>query len=216
MTSGRPSGRPGGRPSGRYSLILLVALVGCVAAQAAQAQTNTSSYGIGRAATPEEVEAWDISIGPDGKELPPGSGTARDGATLYAQKCAACHGQNLEGGAGPRLAGGQGTLTTLRPQKSIGSYWPFATQIWDFINRSMPPNFYNRPVPPDQKLTHDQVYSLTAFLLFRNGIIQEEDVIDSASLPKIRMPNRDNFVPARLEDVLDYRGKRACRFGTCP
>ena len=198
-------------PSGRRSLLLLVALAGCVAAQA-----QTSSYGIGRAATPEEVQAWDISVGPDGKELPPGSGSAKDGAVIYAQKCAACHGQNLEGGAGPRLAGGQGTLTSLQPQKTIGSYWPFATQIWDFISRAMPPNFYNRPVPPDQKLTHDQVYSLTAFLLYRNGMIQENDVIDAASLPKIQMPNRNNFVPARLEDVLDYRGKRACRFGTCP
>ena len=196
---------------GKSSWLVLLALAGCVSARA-----QTSSYGIGRTATPEEVEAWDISVGPDGAELPPGSGNAKDGAVLYAQKCAACHGQNLEGGAAPRLAGGQGTLTTLRPQKTIGSYWPFATQIWDFISRSMPPNFYNRPLPPDQKLTHDQVYALTAYLLYRNGIIREDDVIDAASLPKIRMPNRDNFVPARLEDVLDYRGQRACRSGTCP
>ena len=197
--------------SGRHSLFVLLILAAPVATYA-----QTSSYGIGRAATPEEVAAWDISVGPDGKELPPGNGTAKDGALLYRQKCAACHGQDLEGGLAPRLAGGQGTLTSLRPQKTIGSYWPFATQIWDFISRSMPPNFYNRPVPPEQRLTHDQVYAITAFLLFRNGIIKENDPIDAASLPKIQMPNRDNFIPPRLEDVLDYRGKRACRSGTCP
>jgi len=190
----------------------MVVLVGSVVVQA-----QTARYGIGKTATPEEVQAWDISIGPDGKELPAGRGTAREGASIYAQRCAACHGQNLEGSAaGPRLAGGQDTLTTLRPQKSIGSYWPFATQIWDFINRAMPPNFYNRPVPPDQKLTADQVYSLTAYLLYRNNIVREDDLIDAATLPKIEMPNRNNFVPSRLEDVLDYRGSRACRFGTCP
>jgi S-disulfanyl-L-cysteine oxidoreductase SoxD len=198
--------------SGKPRILLALLLLA-----ACEASAQTSSYGIGRAATPEEVQAWDISIGPDGKELPPGSGTAREGAAIYAQKCAACHGQNLEGSpAAPRLAGGQGTLTTLRPQKTIGSYWPFATQIWDFISRAMPPNFYNTPVPPNQKLTHDQVYSLTAYLLYRNNIIQESDVIDAASLPRIQMPNRNNFVPARLEDALDYRGKRACRAGTCP
>jgi cytochrome c len=197
---------------GKRSAFVLAFLAGCAAAQA-----QTSSYGIGSPATPEEIRAWDISVGPDGKELPPGRGTAREGAALYNQKCAACHGQNLEGSpAGPRLAGGQGTLTTLRPQKTIGSYWPFATQIWDFISRAMPPNFYNRPVPPDQKLTADQVYSLTAYLLYRNDIVGQDAVIDATTLPKIEMPNRNNFVPPRLEDALDYRGRRACRFGTCP
>jgi hypothetical protein len=181
------------------------------------APAQTAGYGIGRVATPQEIQAWDISITPDGKGLPPGSGTANEGAKLYAQKCAACHGRTgSEGPAGPRLVGDRATLTTLRPQRTVGSYWPFATQIWDFINRAMPPNFFNRPVPADQKLTPDQVYALTAFLLYQNGIIKETDVIDSNSLPKIQMPNRNGFVPLRLEDVLDYRGKRACRFGTCP
>ena len=196
----------------RSPLLVLLTFAASIGADA-----QTSSYGIGRSASPEEIQAWDISIGPDGKELPQGRGTAREGAAIYNQKCAACHGQSLEGSpAGPRLAGGQGTLTTLRPQKTIGSYWPFATLIWDFINRAMPPNFYNTPVPPDQKLTTDQVYSLTAYLLYRNNIIQEDDVMDAASLPKVQMPNRNGFVPARLEDVLDYRGRRACRAGTCP
>lgn len=178
---------------------------------------QTAGYDIGRVATPEEIQAWDISIGPEGKELPPGSGTAKDGAKIYAQKCAACHGRTgAEAPAGPRLVGDRATLTTLQPQKSVGSYWPFATQIWDFINRAMPPNFFNRPVPPDQKLTTDQVYALTAFLLYQNGIIKESDVIDARSLPKIQMPNRNGFVPPQLEDILDYRGRRGCRSGTCP
>jgi cytochrome c len=140
---------------------------------------QTGNYGIGRVATPQEIQAWDISISPDGKELPPGSGTAKGGAQIYAQKCAACHGRTgVEAPAGPRLVGDRATLGTLQPQKSVGSYWPFATQIWDFI--------------------------------------KESDVVDANSLPKIQMPNRDGFVPPQFLDILDYRGRRGCRSGTCP
>jgi len=158
----------------------------------------------------------DIAIDPEGKGLPAGSGTALEGSVLYAQQCAACHGQDLRGSdIGKPLAGGQGTLGSLKPVKTIGSYWPFATSIWDFINRAMPPNLYNVPVEPEQKLTADEVYSLTAFILNRNDIIGESDVIDANSLPKVQMPNRNGFVPSQLEDLLDYRG-RGCRAGTCP
>lgn len=150
---------------------------------------------IGRTPGADEVKAWDISVGPEGKELPPGHGTVQAGAQLYAQKCQACHGANLQGrpaqGAAirvPALVGGQGTLTTPHIHRSIGSYWPFATTIYDFINRAMPPN---QPM----QFKPDEVYSITAFLLFKNGIIQEDDIIDAKSLPKIKMPNRDNFVP---------------------
>ena|SRR2546425_737644 len=201
----------------RSFLKFLLAAIALALLCGTAALAQTAGYGIGRVATPEEIQTWDISITPDGKGLPAGSGTATDGAKLYAQKCAACHGRTgSEGPAGPRLVGDRATLTTLRPQRTVGSYWPFATQIWDFINRAMPPNFFNRPVPADQKLTPDQVYALTAFLLYQNGIIKESGVIDANSLPKIQMPNRNGFVPPRLEDVLDYRGKRGCRFGTCP
>ena len=155
------------------------------------ALAQTPSYrNVGRAPTAEEIRTWDISVGPAGKELPPGHGTAKEGAAIYAQKCAACHGADLAGkeGVAPRLMGGQGTLTTLEIKRSIGSYWPFATTIFDFINRAMPPNQGGSFKP-------DEVYALTAFLLYKNDIIKESDGMDAKSLPKIQMPNRNNFIP---------------------
>jgi S-disulfanyl-L-cysteine oxidoreductase SoxD len=197
---------------GKSSLVLI--LIAMVASAGVQAQDRLYPH-VGRTPTTEEIREWDIAIGPEGEELPPGSGTAREGEKIFFQKCVACHGQNLEGGIGAPLVGGQGTLGTLEPVKTIGSYWPFATSIWDYINRAMPPNNYNVPVPPDQKLTAGDVYALTAFLLFRNGIVGEDDIIDADTLPKVDMPNRNGFVPVDLNDALDYRG-RGCRFGTCP
>ena len=163
---------------------------------------------IGRSATPEEIRAWDISIGPSGKELPAGSGTAIDGAKVYAEKCAVCHGAAGEGGIGTRLVGGQGTLTSAKPVKTVGSFWPFATTVYDVINRTMP---YDKR----GSLSPTEVYSLTAFLLYKNGIIKESDVIDAKSLPKIQMPNRNGFIPVRVEDIPDIQ-KRGCQIGNCP
>jgi cytochrome c len=146
--------------------------------------------GIGRAPSVQEIKDWDISVGPSGKELPPGSGTAKQGAPIYAAKCAGCHGPNLDDGkGGPNLRGGEGTLTTNRIDRSIGSYWGFATTVWDFINRDMP------PTPVRGTLTHEEVYALTAFILFKNNIIKEDTVMDAASLPKVKMPNREGYVP---------------------
>ena len=169
----------------RYlSLLLLPALALPAAAQ------TTPTTNLGRAATAAEVQAWDISVGPDGTGLPPGSGTPKDGAAIFARKCAACHGPNGEGGAEKALVGGKGTLATNNPQKTIGSYWPFAPIVWDYINRAMP-RFQEGTLSPDE------VYSLTAFLLFRNGVIRENDVMDAKTLPKVQMPNRDGFLPAK-------------------
>ena len=169
----------------RWSDLLVPAVLVAVCA-AAQAQSPT--YGVGRTPSAEAIRAWDIAIGPEGKELPPGRGTAKEGATIYAERCAACHGQTGTEGPFNRLVGGQGTLNTNRPVKTVGSYWPFTTTIWDYINRAM-------PVDNPGSLAPDQVYALTAFLLYRNSIIQETDVMDAASLPKVRMPNRNGFVP---------------------
>ncbi|MBI2815578.1 MAG: cytochrome c [Acidobacteria bacterium] len=167
--------------------VLLIALVACSAAFA-----QGPTYQRGRTPTQEEIRAWDISISPSGMELPPGKGTAKEGANIYAQKCAECHGPT--GAEGDfrhgRLVGGKGTLNTTRPIITLGSFWPFATTIWDYINRSMP--MYRAG-----SLSADEVYALTAVLLYRNGIIQENDVIDAKSLPKIQMPNRNGFFPTK-------------------
>ena len=174
----------------RYSLNLLVpgmVLAVNVACVAALAQTPT--YNVGRTPSKEEIKAWDIAVSPAGKELPPGSGTVPEGAKVYAQKCSRCHGPTgTEPGPVRPLVGGKGTLTTLNPLRTIGSYWPFATTLWDYINRAMPRT-------EEGSLQPGEVYALTAFLLFQNGIIQESDVLDAKSLPKVQMPNRSGFVP---------------------
>ena len=172
-------------------LLAPVVMMACAGALA-----QTPGYqNVGRTPTQEEIRAWDISVGPAGKELPPGSGSAKEGAALYTAKCAACHGQNLEGNGlvnAPRLMGGQGTLTTLQMQRSIGSYWPFPTTVWDYISRAM-------PTTQRGSLKADEVYALTAFLLYKNDIIKETDVMDAQSLPKVQMPNRNNFIPLSPE-----------------
>ena len=190
-------------------LVPVMALAACVAALA-----QMPIYNVGRTPSAEEIRAWDISIGPAGKELPPGSGTAKEGTKVYAQKCAACHGPTgAETEAEPRpglypnpLVGGKGTLNSIHPVTTIGSFWPFATTIWDYIHRAMPQG-------EEGSLSANEVYALTAFLLYRNDIIQESDVIYAKSLPKIQMPNRNGFVPPR-PDLKWYHTQ--CRLGTCP
>jgi len=183
----------------------VVALAACVTAAA-----QTPDYkNVGRTPTAQEVQAMDIAIGTDGKELPPGSGNAKSGARLFNEKCVACHGENQEGSAqAPALVGGKGTLTSLHPKMTAGSYWPFATTIFDYIRRAMPRY-------AEGSLKVDEVYSLTAFILFRNDIIKEDDVMDATTLPKIKMPNRDGFIPQNLDEIHDWK-KRGCKLGHCP
>ena len=170
--------------------IIAAALAVLTACGAAFAQSPT--YRLGRTPTAEEMKAWDISIGPEGKELPPGQGTAVEGSKIYSEKCAVCHGPTQTEGKFLHgvLAGGKGSLTTLEPIKTVGSYWPYATTLFDFVNRAMP---FDRP----GSLQPGEVYALTAFLLYRNEIIKETDVIDAKTLPKIVMPNRNGFFPAQ-------------------
>lgn len=189
----------------------LVAGIALLSATSALAQTPSYSN-IGRAPTKEEIQAWDISVGPDGKGLPPGQGTAKDGAPIFAVKCAVCHGANGEGAKiGPRIVGGIAdteTLTTLKPVRTVGGYWPYATTVWDFINRAMPRG-------QSGTLTPNEVYALTAFILAKSQIIKEDEVLDARTLPKVQMPNRNGFVPARFEDIPDEK-KRGCKQGVCP
>jgi mono/diheme cytochrome c family protein len=146
------------------------------------------AYDFGRPATPDEIALWDTDVRPDGKGLPPGSGTAEHGRQVFADNCAACHGDNGVGGIKDRLAGGQGTLTSDAPVKTVGSYWPYATTLFDYINRAMP---YQAP----GSLSNDDTYAVAAYILSLNGILPPDGKLDRESLPKVKMPNRDGFVP---------------------
>ncbi|MEA2909850.1 MAG: S-disulfanyl-L-cysteine oxidoreductase SoxD [Bradyrhizobium sp.] len=147
------------------------------------------SPNLGRVATPEEIAAWDISIGPDGAGLPAGSGTARQGEVVYLAKCLGCHGERGAGKPSDQLAGGHGTLGPGQaPVKTVGSFWPYATTVFDYVRRAMPLN-------ESKSLTSDETYAVVAYILQINGIIGENDTIDARTLPAVRMPNRDGFVP---------------------
>jgi S-disulfanyl-L-cysteine oxidoreductase SoxD len=149
--------------------------------------------GIGRAATPAEIAAWDIDIMPDGTGLPPGRGTALQGATIFASRCAGCHGKTGKEGPNDVLVGREprdGFPFSQDPTlpHTIGNYWPYATTVFDYIRRAMPPD-------APGSLTDTEVYSLTAFLLHANELILPDAVIDATTLPKVAMPARDRFVP---------------------
>jgi cytochrome c5 len=185
----------------------------CVPARAQEPPPNS----VGRTPTQQEISAWDISVSPSGKGLPAGSGTAAQGAKVFAAKCAMCHGRELQGTkagdpnlvmVAPALVGGEGTLTTDNPVRTVGSYWPFATTLYDFINRAMPRG-------AERTLKPDEVYAATAFILYKNKIIKEDDVMDAKTLPKVQMPNRNGFLPTRIEDIADLQ-KRGCHQGQCP
>lgn len=151
-------------------------------------------YGFGRPATEGEIKAWDIDIDPTGAGLPPGRGTVQQGAAVYTNKCAACHGATGTEGPKDRLVGGQGSLATKQPIKTIGSFWPYATTLYDYIHRAMP---LNAP----QSLTPDEVYAVVAWLLHQNGIIPADAAIDAQTLPTVKMPNRAGFVSDPRPDV---------------
>jgi S-disulfanyl-L-cysteine oxidoreductase SoxD len=157
-----------------------------------RAQSPASS--VGRPPTPEEMRELGSAIAPDGSGLPPGSGSVAAGRTLFAAQCARCHGPNGEGDVGPRLVGGRGTLATPRPLKTVGSFWPYATTLWDYVNRAMP---FDQP----GRLTAPEVYAAVAYVLNINGIVPADGVMDATSLPKVRMPNRDGFVADPRPDV---------------
>jgi S-disulfanyl-L-cysteine oxidoreductase SoxD len=145
-------------------------------------------YGYGAPATADQIAGWDIDARPDGVGLPPGSGSAEKGANVYAEQCTPCHGTFGEGeGRYPKLAGGEGTLTGERPEPSVGSYWPFAVTLFDYINRAMP---FQAP----HSLSSDDVYALTAYVLHINNIVANNFIADRDSLPKVKMPNHDNFI----------------------
>lgn len=165
---------------------LLVVLTGFGAVSAQQIQTVPRGPNLGVLATPAQAAEWDASIPPDGTGLPAGSGTPAKGAEIYTARCAACHGPAGRGTLNDRLAGGQGTLTTGTPLRTVGSYWPYATTLFDYVRRAM-------PYPAPHSLADSDVYALTAYLLNLNGIVGPDAVIDAETLPRVQMPNRDGF-----------------------
>lgn len=172
------------RRSGAAAVGLTLAL----ASGMALAKKPAGFYGVGTPATPAQIAGWDIDVRPDGKGLPPGSGSVDDGMAIYEAQCASCHGLFGEGvGRYPKLAGGMGTLTDDRPDPTVGSYWPYATTLWDYVHRAMP--FF-----APQSLSHDQVYAVVAYVLNLNNIVDDDFVATQSNLAAIEMPNRNGFI----------------------
>ena len=155
---------------------------------------QSPTYGLGKTPSEEEIRAWDIAISPAGKELPPGRGSAKEGAQIYMQNCAACHGETGAGGLAPMLIAPQNGAAAparclapcINARNVMALHSPYATTLWDYINRGM-------PFSKEGSLKPDEVYAVTAFLLFKNGVIKEDDVLDAQSLPQVKMPNHDAY-----------------------
>ena len=180
----------------------IAAFAGFVLACVTSAQAQ-SPYGIGRAATPAEIAGWNIDIDRYGNNLPPGSGSVNHGREVFDQQCAACHGAKGEGGVGDQLVGGQGTLATPKPVKTVGSYWPYATTLFDYIRRAMPQN-------APQSLSNEDVYAVSAYILQLNGLLPAEATLDARSLSAIKMPNRNMFVGDPRPDVKNPACMKNC------
>ena len=176
-------------------LSLMAASCSSIAPDPASVPNAATGHDVGTPITAQDLAAWNIDVAPDGRGLPAGSGDVATGAHVFAAKCAACHGAQGEGGLGDPLVGGQGTLASAKPRRTVGSYWPYATTLFDYIRRAMP---YNAP----ESLSADEVYAVSAFLLNQNGIVAADTRLDAASLPRVVMPNRNGFVadprPGRL------------------
>jgi S-disulfanyl-L-cysteine oxidoreductase SoxD len=180
-----------GRRTSRRACAIAATLAFLLTAGTAHAQ------GLGKPVTESDIKQWDIAVLPDGTNLPAGSGTAAQGAAIFAQKCSACHGEAAKGGVAPywpALVGGQPLTNGIDTVKTIANYYAYPTTIFDYVRRAMP---YNMP----RSLSDDEVYALTAYLLSLNKLIGDGDVMDAKTLPQVKMPNRDNFImpyPDRL------------------
>jgi cytochrome c len=176
-----------------------------LACACAFAQTAKVHYGLGTPITNDDLKGFTSSL-PDGRDLPPGQGSVAQGKTIYQNQCAACHGANLEGGVGDRLIGGRGTLVnsdpTKKPVKTVESYWPYATTLFDYIKRAM-------PLTAPGSLTNDEVYAVAAYILSQGHIIGPDATLDAASLAKVKMPNRDGFIPDPRPEKFPPAGRAA-------
>lgn len=169
-----------------YALVPALLLAACATPEMGIAPVGKGP-GLGQPATAAEIALVDISIPPSGAGLPPGAGDARAGAKVYVAKCQVCHGDKGAGKPADPLVGGIGTLSSASPVRTVGSYWPHATTLFDYTRRAMPTN-------APRSLTDDEVYAVTAYILHLNGIISETHTINAQTLPAVRMPNRDGFV----------------------
>ncbi|HMH17469.1 MAG TPA: cytochrome c [Burkholderiales bacterium] len=169
--------------SRRIGVILAAALAACASLQPAPGKPPA----FGTAVSAEEIARFDISIPPSGAGLPRGGGSARQGQQVYEQKCMACHGAKGAGKPADALVGGVGSLATKAPLRTVGSYWPYATTLFDYVRRAM-------PLPNPLSLTDDEVYAVSAYVLFLNGIVGEDAVMNAQTLPQVKMPNRDGFI----------------------
>jgi mono/diheme cytochrome c family protein len=163
--------------------------LGAVLLFAATAPVSAQTPQFGQPISPADLAPWDIEILPSGAGLPPGSGTVAQGEAVYAAKCQACHGEKGAGQPNDRLVGGQGTIRAgTAPVKTVGSYWPYATTLFDYVRRAMP---WTNP----KSLTNDEVYAVSAYILNLNGIIGANDTMNAQTLAKVSMPNKDGFIP---------------------
>lgn len=169
----------------------VLVLIGASSIGSAQ---TPDQFGFGRPATDAEVAAWNIDVDRDGKGLPAGKGSVQQGREIFAAQCASCHGEKGEGGLGDRLVGGQGSLATPKPIKTVGSFWPYAPTLFDYIRRAMP---LNAP----QSLSNDEVYAVSAYVLSINGLVAETATLDAKTLAEVKMPNRNGFVQDPRPDV---------------
>jgi mono/diheme cytochrome c family protein len=167
----------------RFAIVASFALAAC----ASQPAVKGKAPAFGAPASPEEIARYDISIPPSGAGLPKGSGTAREGAKVYEEKCQACHGAKGAGKPADALAGGEGTLASGTPLRTVGSYWPYATTLFDYVRRAM-------PLTAPLSLSDDEVYAVSAYVLYLNGIVGEDAAMNAQTLPQVKMPNRDGFV----------------------
>ena len=176
-----------------------------VLAQQQHQRGSARHFELGRAPTAEEIRVWDIDVAPDGAGLPEGAGTVEQGKALFAQQCAACHGAAGEGAPADALVGGAGTLASESAKRTVGSYWPYATTLFDYVRRAM-------PLDKPGSLTADEVYALSAWLLHANGIVGADAIMNAQTLPAVRMPNRDGFIAADTKpDFIAERCMRDCK-----
>jgi cytochrome c len=180
--------------------VAVFALVALAGATRAQAQ---GAYGIGQTATAPEIAGWNIDIDRDGHNLPPASGSVSHGHEVFDQQCASCHGAKGEGGVGDQLVGGQGTIATPKPVRTVGSYWPYAPTLFDYIRRAMPQN-------APQSLSNEDVYAVSAYILNLNGLLPADATLDAKTLSAVKMPNRNMFVGDPRPDVKNPACMKDC------